>query len=113
MKKIVHPPTPQADIDRHLAKKLEEERGGTVKDKPISEISIDELLGAGLLSLYREMRNLLFLSAKGKLSPADSRDLRDTVKLLFELKDREKAIMEGLETEELEKQLEKPESSAD
>lgn len=105
MKRIVHPNTPQADIDKFLAKKHEQEQG-VVVDKPISEISLDGLLGDGLLGLYREMKNLLFLSTKGKLSPADSKDLRDTVKLLFELKDREKELLEGLQDEDIVKKLE-------
>lgn len=102
MRRIIHPPTSKEDLEKHLAKKLEQERGPIVADKPLSEISIDGLLGDGLLGLYREMRNLLFLSSKGKLSPADAKDLRDTVKLIFELKDREKELLEGLSTEELE-----------
>lgn len=102
MKRIVHPPTSKEDLEKFLAKKLESERGTAVTDKPLSEISIDGLLGDGLLSLYREMRNLLFATSKGKLSPTESKDLRDTVKLLFELKDREKELLEGLQDEELE-----------
>lgn len=110
MKRIIHPETPQADVDKFITKKKEEARGGTVVDKPISDISIDSLLGDGLLGLYREMRNLLLLSAQGKLEAADARDLRDTVKLLFELKDREKELLEGLQDEDLQ-ELEKAKSA--
>lgn len=101
MKRIVHPPTPQADLDKFKAKQLETERGEAVQDRPLSEISVDSLLGDGLLSLYREMRNLKFLTSKGKLGPAEAKDLRDTVKLLFELKDREKELLESLDDDEL------------
>lgn len=67
----------------------------------ISDISIDRLLDDGLLALQREMKNLLRLSANGKLEGPDARDLRDTVKLLFELKDRENALLKGMTDEQL------------
>ena len=69
----------------------------------VSEISIGALLDKGLLALQREMQNLNLLSAKGKLSPAEARDLRDTVKLLFELKDREDQLLNNQSDEDLEK----------
>lgn len=109
MKRIVHPPTSQEDIQKHEAKKLEQDRVSSVgPDRPISDVSIDGLLGDGLLCLDREMRNLKFATAKGKLSPAEAKDLRDTVKLLFELKDREKELLEGLKDEELETVISSP-----
>jgi hypothetical protein len=67
----------------------------------ISEISIGALLDKGLLSLHREMLNLTQMTAKGKLSAADARDLRDTVKLLFELKDRENQLLKDKTDDEL------------
>ena len=102
MKRIVHPPTSQEDLSRHEAKKLEEERMRSVgPDKAISDVSIDGLIGDGLLCLDREMRNLKFATAKGKLSATEAKDLRDTVKLLFELKDREAALLEALSLAEI------------
>lgn len=68
---------------------------------PISDISVARLIDSGLLALHREMHNLLKSSAAGKLGAADARDLRDTIKLLFELKDREKALLDQLTTEDL------------
>lgn len=56
---------------------------------PLSEISIQRLIDDGLVALYREIKNLLFLSSKGKLDPANARDLRDHMKLLFDLKAQE------------------------
>lgn len=56
---------------------------------PLSDISIQRLIDSGLIALEREMRNLLFASAKGKLDAASARDLRDHMKLLFELKAQE------------------------
>lgn len=70
-------------------------------DPPLSSISVDRLLDTGLLCLHREMRNLMAASSKGKLDAASARDLRDTVKLLFELKDREADLLKGKSDEEL------------
>lgn len=71
-------------------------------DPTTSDISVARLIDDGLLAIYREMKNLLMLSSKGKLDSASSRDLRDTVKLLFELKDRENESLRGLTDEQLE-----------
>jgi hypothetical protein len=51
-----------------------------------SEVNVDRLIEDALYILYREIKNLFILSAKGKLEAADARDLRDHTKLLFELK---------------------------
>jgi len=72
-----------------------------VPDIPVSEISIDRLIDDGLLVLYREIKNLMILSVKGKLEPNDARDLRDHLKLLFELKNREAELLKGMTDEEL------------
>lgn len=72
-----------------------------ISDVVVSDISIGRLVEDGLLVLYREIKQLKLLSAKGKLAPNDSRDLRDHLKLLFELKDREDAILTSLSEEEL------------
>ena len=76
-----------------------------VKDIPVSDISVSRLIDDGLLALYREMRNLLTLSARGKLDAASSRDLRDTIKLLFEIQLREKESLQGLTDEQLQDKL--------
>lgn len=72
-----------------------------VKDIPISEISVQRLIDDGLLILYRETRHLLTASARGKLDAPSARDLRDNLKLLFELKDREGESLKGLTDEEM------------
>lgn len=69
---------------------------------PISDISVARLIDDGLIVLYREIKNLLALSSKGKLDPNDAKDLRDHLKLLFELKDREKESLGGMTDEQLE-----------
>lgn len=78
-----------------------------IDDSLVSDVSISGLLDDGLLCLMREMKNLKILTARGKLDAPEARDLRDTVKLLFELKDREKDFLNGLTDEELEQLLEK------
>lgn len=70
-------------------------------DYVVSDVSIDNLLDRGLTILQREMHHLAQVSAKSKLAPADARDLRDNIKLLFELKDREKDGLKGLTDEQL------------
>jgi hypothetical protein len=90
---------------KHYAKTGTIEGNQAPQDKPeepqVSGISVDRLMEDGLLCLYREMRNLKLLSSKGKLDASSSRDLRDTVKLLFELKEREKEFLKGKSDEEL------------
>lgn len=66
-----------------------------------SDISVQRLIDDSLLALSREVRNLLTLSSRGKLEASDARDLRDSVKLLFELKDREHESLRKLTDEEL------------
>lgn len=71
-------------------------------DTVISDISISRLMDQGLVALNREVKNILILSARGKLEASDARDLRDTIKLLFELKDRERELLNGITDEQLE-----------
>lgn len=67
----------------------------------VSEISIGALLDRGLLVMQREMINLNKLSLGGKLTGSDSKDLREIVKVLFELKDREDQLLRNKTDEEL------------
>jgi len=73
----------------------------------VSDISVTRLIDDGLLAIHREMKNLLMLSARGKLDAAQARDLRDTVKLLFELQARENDSLRGLTDEQLKEQAKK------
>lgn len=77
-----------------------------VPDPDIKDISVDRLIDDGLLVLFREIRQLKLLSARGKLEPNDARDLRDNVKLLFELKEREADSLKNLTDAELKTQAE-------
>jgi len=72
-----------------------------VDNTPASDISIDRLIDDGLVALNREIKNLLTLSARGKLEAADARDLRDHLKMLFEMRERENNSLRGLTDEQL------------
>lgn len=76
-----------------------------INPPPISDISVARLVDDCLVALYREVKNLLALTAKGKLGPNESRDLRDHLKLLFELKDRENESLRGLTDEQLQERV--------
>lgn len=76
-----------------------------VADPVISEISVARLIDDGLLALHREIKNILILGASGKLEANTARDLRDHLKLLFELKDRENESLRGLTDEQLKEQV--------
>lgn len=72
---------------------------------PPSEISITRLIDDCLLILYREVKALNVLSEEGKLGVNQARNLRDHLKLLFDLKDREKDSLQGITDEDLKKAL--------
>jgi len=72
-----------------------------IKEIPIGDISVSRLLDDGLVALYREIKNILIMSSKGKLDANTARDLRDHLKLLFELKDRENELLKAMSDEEL------------
>lgn len=71
---------------------------------PPSDISVSRLIDDGLAILYREIKSLGLLSENGKLGPNDARDLRDHLKLLFELQARENDSLRNISDEELQAQ---------
>lgn len=77
------------------------DKQGSLIDVPLSEISVVKLIDDGLVTLHREMKRLMSLSVSGKLEPNNARDLRDYIKLLFELKDREDSFLKSLSDEQL------------
>lgn len=77
----------------------------SINPPPISDISIARLIDDCLTTLYREIKSLLVLSSKGKLDPNNARDLRDHLKLLFELKERESESLRGLTDEQLKEKV--------
>lgn len=76
-----------------------------INPPPISDISVARLIDDGLIVLYREIKNLLALSVTGKLDANNARDLRDHLKLLFDLKDRENESLRGLTDEQLQEKV--------
>lgn len=95
MRRVVKPITNIADmIADGVAKEIEPDL--------VSDVSISQLIDNGLVTLHREMKNIMVMSSKGKLDPNSARDLRDHLKLLFELKDREEDGLKGLTDEQLE-----------
>lgn len=70
---------------------------------PPADISVQRLIDDGLLILYREIKNLLLLSIRGKLEAPDAKDLRDHLKLLFELREQEGDALRSLSDEQLQK----------
>lgn len=97
MKHIVNPNTP-------VPPKQASEKDANISS---SDISIQRLIDDSLIALHREVKNLLTLSARGKLEASDARDLRDHLKLLFELKDREADSLNRLTDAQLKEQAQK------
>jgi len=77
-----------------------EQRLSSQEEVPAADISIDALIDKGLIALSREIQNLL-VASRHKLQPAEAKDLRDHLKLLFELQEREKNALDKLSDEEL------------
>ena len=94
---------------KQFTKNIEEAKMSEVQ---VSDISIERLIDLGLTALDREIKNLTMASAKGKLDAASARDLRDHLKLLFELKDRENDFLKNLTDEELQKLLDQRKQNA-
>lgn len=88
---------------KEFSKKIESDK----LDSDLSDISIDRLIEMGLTALDREIRNLTMASAKGKLDAPSAKDLRDHIKLLFELQQREADFLKGLTDEQLQAILDK------
>lgn len=90
LKPPIVPPTPKAPA----AKRYTEPKRGYV--------SLDDLLARCLLILWREVRNLHEQSHGGnKLTKEQSLELRENVKLLMDMKKKEKDLLDGLTDDEL------------
>jgi|SRR5579859_6734086 len=72
------------------------------RDPKASDISLDDLMDKHLLLLYRETRMLLEESSGGKLSKDSANSMRENMKLIVELKKKEKELLDNLSNEELE-----------
>lgn len=88
---IFLPPTPKTEI----------------KDPPKSDINLNDLLDSHLLLLYRQTRALLIASAQnGLLGKDESHCMRENLKLIMELKKKEKELLDELSDEEIERLIE-------
>jgi hypothetical protein len=76
-----------------------------IETPAMSEVSVARLIDEGLVVLYREIKYLDDLSSKGKLEANNAKDLRDHLRLLFELKDRENESLRGLTDDQLKDQV--------
>lgn len=87
-------------------------RSETPSDPLPKDINLDDLISKHLLILYRETRSLMVESASGKLSKDSAISMRDNMRLLFELKKKERELLDNLTDEDIVKllndQLKKP-----
>lgn len=75
---------------------------GVVKDDDSGLMfDVDSLLDKAGAILAREVRNLAMLSARGKLEPADARDLVAYIRLLSEIQKKQEEEAANLTDEEL------------
>ena len=81
----------------------EPEKPKKFRDPKASEISLDDLMEKHLTLLYRETRNLLMESSEGKLGKDSAHSMRENMKLIVELKKKEKEVLSDMSVEELEK----------
>jgi len=73
-----------------------------------SEISLNELMDKHLLLLFRETKMLLEESSKGqKLSKDSAHSMRENLKMIVDLKRKERELLDTLSTDELTKLAEK------
>lgn len=66
-----------------------------------SEFDIERLLNNAGEILKREIRHLMYESSQGKLNAASSRNLVDYIRLLEEIRQKQKDDLENLTDEEL------------
>lgn len=77
------------------------------KDPKAADISLKDLIDKHLLLMYRETKALLTESSTGaKLSKDSALCVRDNLKLLMELKKKEKDVLDALSDEDLQKLIE-------
>ncbi len=72
-----------------------------------ADINLSNLMDKHLLLLYRETKALMIESAKGnKLSKDSALAMRENLKLIMDLKKKEKDMLDNLSDEELSKLIE-------
>jgi hypothetical protein len=100
-RKIILPP--QAAKDEHGAYLPPSKP--VVPEPEVDDISIDNLMGKGLLALSRLMKSVL-VDITAKTYDRDTvMNLKDAMAMLKDLKKEERELLENLSDEELEKKL--------
>lgn len=83
------------------------EKKKAVRDPKPSQISLGELMDKHLLLLYRETRALLMESGNGgRLSKDSATMMRENLKLIVELRKKEKELLDQLSDDEIKKLIE-------
>ena len=72
-------------------------------DVPMTAVTLDGMLDTSLMTLYRDVNRLYEESDKRKLAPASAIQLRENIKLLMSLKDKELEKLKELSDEDLAK----------
>lgn len=85
----------------HGAPPAEPPKKRRIRVPKANEISLTDLVNKHLLLLYRETRHLLVESTTGKLSKDSSTAMRENIRLLMEMKKKEKDLLDTLSNDEL------------
>lgn len=91
---------------------VKDETGAYVKVSPeplpsLVDVSIDDLLGKGLLAVERVMKSILTEASSGNPSREAVMNLKDCMAILWELKKKERDFLDNLTDEELERMTKK------
>lgn len=78
-----------------------DDKGMFLPPEPESEFDILDELARAQLIVQREIKNLLMASSRGKLNPAEARDLVNYVRLLTDLKKDAEKELASMKDEEL------------
>lgn len=78
-----------------------------VEEETYSGVNLGDLLEKHLNVFYRETRSLLERSSHGKLDKDSAHSMRENIKLLLDLKKKEKELLDELTIDELKASIEK------
>lgn len=101
-----------AFLPPHMIPKETAKRGP--KDPPKADINLDNLLDSYMLILFRETRSLLVATSKGgKLTKDDAQSMRDNMKLVMELKKKERELLDSLTDTDIQRLIEEKLNESD
>jgi len=94
-----------AYVPSHLAPR--KRRPKKPREPKASEVNLKDLIDKNLLILYRETRKLMVLSASDGLLGKDSaHSVRENLKLMVDLKKKEKEVLDEMSDEDIKKLIE-------